>query len=105
MQRGSSGNRCKKAAPQTGRKVMIRLIAVAFALALASSAQAMPPVSVLQPDETVINVREGGGPGRGRVRVRGPGGHWLARPTTRHPRRALRRFRRWEGSACRRYAD
>jgi hypothetical protein len=42
---------------------MIRSIAVAFALALASSAQAMPPVPVQQPDEMVVQVREGCGPG------------------------------------------
>ena len=41
---------------------MIKLIAVAFALALASSAQAMPPVSVQQPDGIVIQVREACGP-------------------------------------------
>jgi hypothetical protein len=82
---------------------MIRSVALAFALALAlvSSAQAMPPVSVLQPDETVINVREGCGPGR----VRGPAGGCVARTTIRHTRRAIRRCLRWEGSVCRRYAD
>jgi len=80
---------------------MIRLTAVAFALALASSAQAMPPVPLQQPDELVITVREGCGPGR----VRGPGGHCVARTTIRHARRAVRRCLRWEGSVCRRYAD
>jgi hypothetical protein len=80
---------------------MIRLIAVVFALALASSAQAMPPVAVQQPDETVISVREGCGVGR----VRGPRGHCVARTTIRHTRRAVRRCLRWEGSVCNRYAD
>jgi len=42
---------------------MIRLAFVALALALASSAQATPPVPVQQPDEIVIKVREGCGPG------------------------------------------
>jgi len=56
---------------------MIRLIAVAFALALASSAEAMPPAPIQQSDEMVIQVREGCGAGMRRtaegacVRIRG----------------------------------
>jgi hypothetical protein len=46
---------------------MIRLIAVGFALALASSVQAMPPAPLAQPDETVIQVREGCGEGMRRT--------------------------------------
>lgn len=46
---------------------MIKPIAVAFALALASSAQAMPPVPVQQPDGIVIQVREACGPGMRRT--------------------------------------
>jgi len=46
---------------------MIRLIAVAFVLTLASSAQALPPVPLLQPDEMVIKVREVCGAGMHRV--------------------------------------
>jgi hypothetical protein len=42
---------------------MIRLIAVAFALTLASSAQAFPPTPLHQPDELVIKVREACGAG------------------------------------------
>jgi hypothetical protein len=42
---------------------MLRLIPVAFALTLASSAQALPPVSFHQPDELVIPVREACGAG------------------------------------------
>jgi hypothetical protein len=42
---------------------MLRLIAAAFALTLASSAQALPPVSLLQPDQLVIPVREACGAG------------------------------------------
>ena len=43
---------------------MIRLIAVAFALALASSVQAMPPVPAqLQSDQLVTQVRQGCGAG------------------------------------------
>jgi hypothetical protein len=80
---------------------MIRLTAIAFALALASSAQAMPSVPLQQPDEMVITVREGCGPGR----VRGPAGHCVARTTIRHTRRAVRRCLRREGSVCRRWSD
>jgi hypothetical protein len=46
---------------------MIRLIAVAFALALASSAQALPPVAVQQADEMVTQVREACGAGMRRT--------------------------------------
>jgi hypothetical protein len=42
---------------------MLRLIAVAFALTLASSAQALPPVSLLQPDTLVTPVRAACGAG------------------------------------------
>jgi hypothetical protein len=43
---------------------MLRLIAVAFALTVASSAQALPPVaSFNQPDKLVIPVREACGAG------------------------------------------
>jgi hypothetical protein len=41
---------------------MLRLIAAAFALTLASSAQALPPVSLLQ-DQLVVPVREACGAG------------------------------------------
>jgi hypothetical protein len=43
---------------------MNRLIAVAFALALASSAQAMPQAPLQQTDGIVIQVRQGCGLGR-----------------------------------------
>ena len=42
---------------------MTRLIAIAFALTLASSAQAMPVVPLEQPDDMVITVREACGAG------------------------------------------
>ena len=42
---------------------MLRLIAVAFALTLAPSAQALPPVSAPQSDALVIQVREACGTG------------------------------------------
>ena len=43
---------------------MMRLIAVAFAMALASSAQAIPRAPLQQMDEMVIQVRQGCGLGR-----------------------------------------
>jgi hypothetical protein len=46
---------------------MIRLFAVAFALALASSAQAMPLAPLQKPDGIVIQVREACGPGMRRT--------------------------------------
>jgi hypothetical protein len=43
---------------------MLRLVAVAFAVTLASSAQALPPVvSLNQPDQLIIAVREACGAG------------------------------------------
>jgi hypothetical protein len=46
---------------------MIRSVAIAFVLTLASSAQALPPVPLHQPDEMVIKVREACGAGMHRV--------------------------------------
>lgn len=46
---------------------MIRLIAVAFALALASSAQAVPVAPLQQQEDMVITVREACGAGMHRV--------------------------------------
>ena len=46
---------------------MIKLVAVAFALALASSAQAMPLAPIQQPDKMVTTVREACGVGMHRV--------------------------------------
>jgi hypothetical protein len=65
---------------------MIRLIAVAFALALATSAQAMPLAPLHQPDGMIMQVREACGAGRTRV-----GGVCVARTTIRHTRRTVRR--------------
>ena len=42
---------------------MTRLIAIGFALMLASSAQAMPVAPLQQPDDMVITVREACGAG------------------------------------------
>ena len=66
---------------------MIRSIAVAFALTLASSAQALPPVQQLQqPGDTVIQVREECGPGMRRTE----GGACVRTPTRRAASRCAR---------------
>ena len=72
---------------------MIRLIAVAgFALVVATSAQAMMPAPVPQPDSMITQVRLGCGLGRTRVN-----GVCVARTTIRQTRRAVRRgYRRGE---------
>ena len=46
---------------------MTRFIALAFIVAIGSSAQAMPRVAVQQPDSIVINVREACGAGMKRI--------------------------------------
>ena len=73
----------------TWEEKMLRLTAVAFALALATSAQAMP-LALLQPGDQpgdmVTQVREACGAGRHRV-----GGVCVARTTQRHVRRQVRR--------------
>jgi hypothetical protein len=65
---------------------MIRLIAVAFALSLATSAQAMPLAPLHQPNGMTTQVRLACGPGRTVV-----AGQCVARTTIRHTRRAIRR--------------
>jgi hypothetical protein len=66
---------------------MIRLIAVAgFALAVASSAQAMTPAPIPQPDGMITQIRTGCGAGRVMVN-----GVCVARTTIRQTRRAVRR--------------
>jgi hypothetical protein len=71
---------------------MIRLTAIAFALALASSAQAISPAP-LQSDDLVIKVREACGAGMHRV-----GGVCVSNVGGRHVRRAVRRCAR--GTTC-----
>ena len=66
---------------------MIRLIAVAgFSLALATSAQAMTPAPIPQPDGMITQVAAACGAGRTRVN-----GVCVARTTIRQTRRAVRR--------------
>ena len=71
---------------------MIKLIAITgFAFALATSAQAMTPAPIAQPDSMVTQVAFGCGPGRTSVN-----GVCVARTTIRQTRRCLR----WTGSIC-----
>ena len=78
---------------------MIRLIAfAAFALAVASSAQAMTVAPVYEPDGMITQVAFGCGPFRTRV-----GGVCVARTTIRHVRRDVRRCARWHGGVCARW--
>ena len=75
-----------------GSRRMIRLIAVAGFLAFATSAQAMSPAPIPQPDGMITQVRLGCGPFRTRVN-----GVCVARTTIRQTRRAVRRgYRRGE---------
>ena len=69
-----------------GSRRMIRLIAVAGFLAFATSAQAMSPAPLPQPDGMITQVRLGCGPFRTRVN-----GVCVARTTIRHTRRMVRR--------------
>ena len=67
---------------------MLRLIAVAaFALTVATSAQAMSPAPLPQLDGMTTQVAVGCGVGRTRV-----GGVCVARTTKRQARRAVRRY-------------
>ena len=71
---------------------MIRLIAVsAFALAVATSAQAMSLAPLHQSNGMITQVREACGAGRVRVN-----GVCVARTTIRHTRRCAR----WSGGVC-----
>jgi hypothetical protein len=87
----------KKLANQR-RKLMIRLIAFAFAIALTTSAQAMPVAPVHEPDGMITEVAYGCGPFRTRV-----AGVCVARTTVRQARRHYRRCARWHGGGCVRY--
>jgi hypothetical protein len=77
---------------------MIRLIAIAFALAVATSAQATPLAPLHQPDGMITQVREACGAGRVRIN-----GICVARTTKRHVRREVRRCARWNAGVCVRY--
>ena len=71
---------------------MVRLIAVAaIAFAAATSAQAMSPMPLHQPDSSITQVRAACGAGRVRVN-----GICVARTTVRQTRRCAR----WNGGVC-----
>ena len=75
---------------------MIRIIAAAgFALAVATSAQAMTPALLAQPDNMIKQVREGCGMGRVMIN-----GICQSRAAMRQERRADRRCARYSGGAC-----
>ena len=76
---------------------MIKLVAVtAFALAVATSAQAMSPVPLHQSDGMITQVREACGAGRVRIN-----GVCVARTTKRQVRRGVRRCAVWgAGHVC-----
>jgi len=75
---------------------MLRMIAVAgFVLSLATSAQALTPAPIAQPESLVSEVAVGCGMGRTRI-----GGVCVARTTVRHTRRAVRRCLRYAGGRC-----
>ena len=73
---------------------MIRLVAVIFASAVATSALAMSPAPLHQPDGMITQVRQGCGPFRVRVN-----GICVAR-TTNAISAKTRRCARWSGGAC-----
>ena len=77
---------------------MIRLIGVIVALAIATSAQAMSPAPLHQPDGMTTRVAFWCGPFRTRVN-----GVCVARTTKRQVRREVRRCARWNGGVCVRY--
>jgi len=78
---------------------MIRSIVIAgFALSVATSAQALTPAPIPQPDSVITPVAAACGPGRTRVN-----GVCVARTTIRHARREVRRCLRWNGGVCAQY--
>ena len=79
---------------------MIRLIGfAAFGLVLATSAQAMSPMPLHQPNGMITQVREACGAGRVRIN-----GICVARTTRRHVRRSVRRCAVWgAGHVCHRW--
>jgi len=70
---------------------MMRLVTVAFALALMSSAQATPLAPVQQPDSIITPAAAACGPGM--TRINGV-------CVSRHHKRQARRCLRWNGSTC-----
>ena len=63
---------------------MIRLTAVVFAVTVATSAQAMSPTPLLQPDNMIAQAREGCGAGMHMIN-----GRCVTTPARRHVRREV----------------
>jgi hypothetical protein len=77
-------------------ETMIRMVALAFTLAFASAAQAMPVPPPLQvPESLVTQVRQACGVGFQRR-----AGVCVRNTTVRRTRRAVRRCRIWNGGVC-----
>jgi hypothetical protein len=75
---------------------MIKIIAaIGFAVVVATSAQAMTPAPLTQPDYMITQVRMGCGAGRVMVN-----GVCQSRAGMRQERRALRRCARYQGGVC-----
>ena len=85
----------RRANGYTEKTKMIKLIAVAFALVAATSAHAMSPAPLHQPNGMITQVREGCGVGRVRIN-----GICVARTTRRHVRREARRDRPSSPQVC-----
>ena len=78
---------------------MLRLITLSsLAFFVATSAQAMSPAPLPQPDGIITQVAVGCGVGRTRIN-----GVCVARTTVRQTRRAVRRCARWHGGVCASY--
>jgi hypothetical protein len=73
---------------------MIRIVAVAFIMAIAIPAQATPVAPVHQPDSIITQIAAACGPGMTRRN-----GVCVSRVAKRQARRCLR----WEGSNCLKY--
>jgi hypothetical protein len=81
------------------RVLAVGLVAIAgFALAIKTSAEAITPVLLQQPEGMIVQIAYGCGAGKTRV-----GRNCVARTTVRHTRRASRAIRRcvgWDRGVC-----
>jgi hypothetical protein len=78
---------------------MIRLlVGGSFALFVATAAWAVTPAPLPHPDNKIVPVAAGCGPGRTMVK-----GVCVARTTVRQTRRAVRRCARYRGGVCVQY--
>ena len=78
---------------------MTKWLAVAtFAVLIGTSAQAMTPAPMMQPESMITPVVAACGVGRTRIN-----GVCVARTTVRQTRRAVRRCLRWQAGVCAQY--